>query len=605
MHCLLGIQQMQEMKTANGTSVPSTTEESALRYAKKGWPVLPVHPGGKAPLGRLAPSGVKDATTDEDQIRDWWRVVPSANVGVATGRVFVIDEDEPGAWDALTMEHQTPMTLTVGTPSGGRHFYFRAPEGIEIKNSVRALAPELDVRGHGGYVIVAPSSTDAGDYVYEEKLPVADAPEWLLDAVRRPETPEKVRSEPIDDEIPEGQRNDTLTSLAGTMRRRGLSRQAMEAALLRENERRCSPPLPEREVKSIAESVARYDPTDTPFSPEKIGTLASEVEAEPTEWLWSRRLPLGELTILDGDPGTGKSTLLAGVAARITRGRGLPGHEGTPVEGGVVYITTEDSPARTLRPRLEAAGGALERTLLVPSVPDEEGDPRPLALPDDIDLLEQAVRRVRARLVVIDPLMAHLGGSINAHRDADVRRALAPLSDLAHRLGAAVVVVRHLNKSGRTAAIYRGGGSIGIIGAARVGLLLAEHPEQDDVRVLACVKNNLAVFPPSQALALEQAPEHDVARVEWLDTCDLTADELLQGDSQGRADEKRQEAREFLEEILSDGPVPAKEVQKRADEEGILTRTLRRAKEALAVEKEKDGFQGPWVWKLPDDKAPF
>ena len=340
-------------------------------------------------------------------------------------------------------------------------------------------------------------------------------------------------------------------------------------------------------------------------SQKQIGRLASQVEAEPIEWLWSRRVPLGELTILDGDPGTGKSTLLTAVAAHVTSGRGLPGHEDEPVEGGVVYVTTEDSPSRTIRPRLEAHGAALDRVLLVPEVPDEEGDPRPLVLPDDIGLLEQAVRRVDARLVTIDPLMAHLGGSINAHRDADVRRALAPLADLAHRLGTAVVVVRHLNKSGRSSAIYRGGGSIGIIGAARVGLLLAEHPEQEEVRVLAPVKNNLAVFAPSLALALEQARDHDVARVEWLDTCDLSADELLRSDSQGRTDEKQQEARNFLEEILSDGPVLAREVQEKADEEGILTRTLKRAKKTLDVESEKESFDGPWMWKLPKEEAPF
>lgn len=337
-----------------------------------------------------------------------------------------------------------------------------------------------------------------------------------------------------------------------------------------------------------------------------IGQLASDVEAEPIEWLWDRRVPLGELTILDGDPGTGKSTLLAAVAAHLTTGRGLPDHTGEPMGGGVVYVTTEDSPARTIRPRLDAAGADLRRVLLVPTVPDEEGEPRPLMLPEDVPLLEEAIRRVGARLVVIDPLMAHLGSSINAHRDSDVRRALAPLADLAHREGAAVVVVRHLNKSGGASAIYRGGGSIGIIGAARVGLLLGEHPEDEETRVLAPVKNNLAVFPPAQQFALEQAPEQDVARVEWLDTCTLTADDLLRdGSGRGRPDGKKEEARDFLRDILADGPVPQAEVTEKADEQGIATRTLKRAKEALDVESEKQGLDGPWLWRLPDNSAPF
>lgn len=418
---------------------------------------------------------------------------------------------------------------------------------------------------------------------------------------------EKARRVRDDTEVKEVQ-NETSPDLERQYERQY---QKQEEALRKEEGKRQSAEFELKQLKSAlrGEGVSPDDlvagDVETPFADEEIGTLASEVKAEPVEWLWSGRVPLGELTILDGDPGTGKSTLLTALAAHLTTGRGLPDHKGDPDEGGAVYVTTEDSPARTIRPRLEAAGADTTRVLLLPSVPDGEGDPRPLMLPEDIAILEQAVERVGARLVVIDPLMAHLGGSVNAHKDSDVRRALAPLADLAHRLETAVVVVRHLNKSGRTAAIYRGGGSIGIIGAARVGLLLAEHPEQEDVRVLAPVKNNLAVFPPSLTFALEQAEGRDVARVEWLDTCSLTADELLQGEGPGRSDEKRQEARDFLEEILSDGPVPAQEVKDEADEKGIATMTLRRAKDALNIEKEKREFQGPWMWTLPDEEAPF
>jgi putative DNA primase/helicase len=124
--------------------------------------------------------------------------------------------------------------------------------------------------------------------------------------------------------------------------------------------------------------------------------------------------------------------------------------------------------------------------------------------------------------------------------------------------------------------------------------------------VLAPVKNNLAVFPPSQQFALEQAPDHDVARVKWLDTCALTADDLLSdGSGRGRPSGKKEEARDFLRDVLADGPVPKQDVQDEADERGIATRTLTRAKEALDVESEKQGFDEPWAWRLPDEGAPF
>lgn len=334
----------------------------------------------------------------------------------------------------------------------------------------------------------------------------------------------------------------------------------------------------------------------------EIGRLVSQVETEPIEWLWDRRIPLGELTILDGDPGTGKSTFLTDVIARVTTGRSLPYHRGESIEGDAMYITTEDSPGRTIRPRLEAAGADVESVRLVTEIEGEDDNPRPFFLPDDIDPLEQTLHGMDARLVVIDPLMAHLGGSINAHKDSDVRRALAPLAGVAHRLNVAVVAVRHLNKSGRAKAKYRGGGSIGIIGAARVGLLLAEHPEREGTCVLASVKNNLAVHPSSLTLELVQAPDHDVARVEWMGATNYTPDELLQGStSRGRPGEKQREAREFLRDELADGPVPTNDVQEKADEEGIATKTLERAKAALGVDSVKTSFDGPWRWTLPKE----
>ena len=208
------------------------------------------------------------------------------------------------------------------------------------------------------------------------------------------------------------------------------------------------------------------------------GILASDVEPEKVCWFWQRRMPLGKLTVLDGDPGAGKSTICLDVAARASTGRAMP--DGTPgVEGGAVILSAEDGAADTIVPRLGLAGADLTRILLLQNLETNEG-PRPVILPDDLDEVRVAIHRVGAVLVVVDPLMAMLTGAVDAHRDQDVRRALLPLANLAEETGVAIVVVRHLIKGMGSNPLYRGGGSIGIIGAARSGLLVMLDPEDHE-----------------------------------------------------------------------------------------------------------------------------
>lgn len=190
----------------------------------------------------------------------------------------------------------------------------------------------------------------------------------------------------------------------------------------------------------------------------------SELDPEPTEWLWHLRIPKGELTVVDGDPSVNKSSVLLDLVARVSTGREMP--DGTPgTFGGVLLLSSEDSIEKTVILRLVAAGADLSR-VAVPS--------RSLLLPRDLRLLEEAVASVQAKLVVIDPMMAFL--ACDANGDQKVRQALTPLKGFAERSGVAVVLVRHLTKRGGRQALYRGGGSIGIIAATRSALLVAKEP---------------------------------------------------------------------------------------------------------------------------------
>ena len=415
----------------------------------------------------------------------------------------------------------------------------------------------------------------------------------------------------ISQRIPEGNRNTTLTSLAGSMRRRGMSEDEIAAALLKVNER-CDPPLDDAEVRKIAKSIARYEPRDDALrsgrqhlqrsATGEVGILLSEVQPERVVWLWTGRIPKGKLSVLDGDPGLGKSAATVDIAARLSSGLGMP--DGSPCEAaGVVVCSAEDGLADTVRPRLDAAGGDPERVVSLATIPDEEGLERPISVPEDVPAIRRAIERVDAGLVIIDPIMAFLSGGTDSYRDQDVRRTLAALSALAEETGAAVVIVRHLNKSGGKNPIYRGGGSIGIIGAARSGMLVAKHPEDEDLRVLSMAKSNLAAPAPSLIFTLEEA-QNSAVRVEWLGESELSAAELLgtPSDDQPSAVEA---AGEFLRTLLADGPVAQRDVKAAAREAGISMATAKKAKKELGVdstavrEEGKRGVQG-WSWSLPE-----
>jgi hypothetical protein len=339
---------------------------------------------------------------------------------------------------------------------------------------------------------------------------------------------------------------------------------------------------------------------------DEYGVLLSEVVPERVRWLWEGRIALGKLNLVDGDPGTGKSAATTDLAARVSVGKPWP--DGSECKaGGVVILSAEDGLADTIRPRFDAAGGDPSKAVAVSTAPAAEGNERQIAIPDDLHIIEAAIERVGAVLVVIDPLMAFLPGEVNSHRDQDVRRALAPLARLAERTGAAIVVVRHLNKATSGNALYRGGGSIGIVGAARSGLLIAKHPEDDGRRVLASIKSNLAAPAPSLVFYLS-GTESGAVRVDWKGETPLDAAALLSAPTDHEERSALSEAQEFLREVLAAGPVAAAEVRQEADSAGIAKRTLDRARQSLGVVSEREGEAGKrgggaWFWRLPSIKV--
>lgn len=264
---------------------------AALSYVRRGWAVLPLAAKDKRPLGNLVPHGWKDATTDEGAIGRWWQCEPMGNLGIRTGAgtglvVLDIDPRNGGTENLRELEQQhgeLPCTVMSLTGGGGTHIFFQHPGGV-LKSKI--LAPGVEVKADGGYVVAPPSIHPSGEvYCWEasshpDDVILAQLPEWLLHLMSRERTPQNHPSNPSVSPIPEGQRHTTLVSIAGTMRWKGMSQKAIAEALLIENHSRCTPPLPGQEVRRIAQSMARYEPatrTDgTPKTDEWPRLLAKE-----------------------------------------------------------------------------------------------------------------------------------------------------------------------------------------------------------------------------------------------------------------------------------------------------------------------------------------
>ena len=263
---------------------------------------------------------------------------------------------------------------------------------------------------------------------------------------------------------------------------------------------------------------------------ELFGTILSDVATHPIEWLWPGRIPLGKITILDGDPGIGKSLIAINIAACVSAGHLMP--DSAPgIQGGVIIIAPEDSPADTIKPRLEAVRGDPAQVLLLDTFECFDAKRMgmynyPFSLSRDLKDLEMTIKRRKAKLVILDPLMAVLGHDVSATNDQDIREVLTPLAHVAERTRCAILIIRHLNKSSSTNALYRGAGSIGIIGAARMGLIAVRSPYDEQKCILATSKNNLSKQ-ASHLLYQIVENEQKIPYIQWLDESYETVSNLL------------------------------------------------------------------------------
>lgn len=306
----------------------------------------------------------------------------------------------------------------------------------------------------------------------------------------------------------------------------------------------------------------------------------SNVEASEVEWIWYPYIPCGKITLLQGDPGEGKSTFILQIVSLLTRGKDMPdGYSvGEPITA--IYQCSEDGASDTVKPRLLNAKADCNR---VAFITESEN----LTLDDD--RIEKAIRSTKARLLIIDPLQAYLGTDSDMKNAVKMRKMLGKLSDVAKRTKCAVVLVGHMNKAVGGKNLYRGLGSIDIVAIARSVLMIARDKSEPCKCYMFPVKSSLA--PEGEVIGFEFDREQGFI---WNGVCDIDIEELMNGST--ALSGKKEMAANYLQMILNENDMASVEIFAKLSQMGIARRTVQEAKKALGIKAYKK--EDAWYWHL-------
>lgn len=307
----------------------------------------------------------------------------------------------------------------------------------------------------------------------------------------------------------------------------------------------------------------------------------SEVQSQEVSWLWYPFIPYGKLTIIQGDPGDGKTTLVLNIAAKLSKGESLDSEMKLAEPLNIIYQSAEDGLADTVKPRLEMAGADCERI----SVIDEKI--KSLSMIDE--RLEEAVIITKAKMLILDPIQAYLGGGMDMNRANEARDMTKKLAALAEKYQCAIVLVGHMNKAAGNKAAYRGMGSIDFFAVARSVLLVGRVEGEVNIRAVVQIKNNLAMFGHPKAFELSENG------FSWLGDYEITADEVLGGIAPKA--NKTEQAKRLLRQLAeTNNAMQSNEIVNLADEQGISKRTLENAKKELCIRAKR--INNSWYWEL-------
>lgn len=308
----------------------------------------------------------------------------------------------------------------------------------------------------------------------------------------------------------------------------------------------------------------------------------SQVRARRVEWLWYPYVPYGKLTVIQGDPGEGKSTLILNIAALLSTGKPMP--DGSLVESPqtIIYQCAEDSVEDTVKPRLVAAGADCDKIAFI--VEDD------IALTLTDERIENAIKQTGARLVILDPIQAFIPPDSDMLNATKMRSTMRKLAGVAEKYQCAIVLIGHMNKAGAGKNMYRGLGSIDIAAIARSILMVARDEANPQIRYVFPVKSSLA--PEGSAIGFRIGTD---SRIEWLGKMDIDQKQLTE--DSGIKLGKSALAQRYILELLGEGDMLGKDVYARIAELGIKSRTVETAKKELGIVTYRKG--NAWYWKLP------
>ena len=316
-----------------------------------------------------------------------------------------------------------------------------------------------------------------------------------------------------------------------------------------------------------------------------------DVVSKEVEWLWYPYIPYGKITIIEGDPGEGKTTLVLKLAAALSRGLPLPCDDDKEYEPlHIIYQTAEDGIEDTIKPRLEKAGADCSMIRVIDETDKE------LSMTDD--RLEQAIIETKARLIILDPIQAYIGATVDMHRANEIRPVLKHLGIIAEKHNCAIILIGHMNKASGSKSTYRGLGSIDIQATARSVLLVARLRDKPNIRIMAHDKSSLA--PAGDAIRFEMTEDNGMV---CIGPYDITIDELLSG-NEGRGKKKLDIAENFIKEYFgSNKVIPSNEIMMEAAKRSIKRNTLLSAKKKLGITSDKEKAEDGtiyWTWVMPE-----